>query len=116
MELESVILKAEEEIKEEFNHKSIKELWVHAWKEFCSLSVFGKIIYVFEYPFTILRDITCPVVDDERWHKYWLLLTSFGAPFAFCYFTSSRRFVSSTRPQWISVLPSSPLSLCGHSF
>lgn len=115
MELESILLKAEEEIKDNFNHKSVKELWGHAWKEFCSLSVFGKIIYVFEYLFTILRDVTCPVVDDDRWNKYWILMTSFGAPFALCYFTSSRRFVFA-RSQWISALPSSPPSLCGHSF
>lgn len=108
-------MKAEEEIKDNFDHKSVKELWGHAWKEFCSLSVFGKIIYVFEYPFTILRDVTCPVVDDDRWNKYWILMTSFGAPFALCYFTSSRRFVFA-RSQWISALPSSPPSLCGHSF
>ena len=114
MELESIITKAEEETNDNFNHRSIKELWGHAWKEFCELSVFGKIIYIFEYPFTILRDITCPVPDDIRWNKYWLLITSFGAPFAFCYFISSRR-LPFARPQWISPLRSSVPSLCGPS-
>lgn len=39
-----------------------------------------KVLYVMEFPFTILRDVSCPIVEEDRWNKYWLLLSSVGAP------------------------------------
>ena len=88
-ELESYIVRVEDASKDVFDHKSIRELWLHAWREFRARSLVHKIIYIFEYPFTLLRDISCPIVEDERWNKYWLLCTSFGATFAFCSFAGS---------------------------
>ena len=49
----------------------------------------SKIIYIAEYPFTILRDLSCPIVHEDRWNKYWILGSSFGAPFLIAFFTDS---------------------------
>lgn len=62
-------------------------LHVDAWANFKEESISGKLLYVVQYPFTLLRDMTCPLVADDRWNKYWLLLTSFGAPFIIAVFT-----------------------------
>lgn len=51
----------------------------------------SKIFYIIEYPFTILRDITCPIVEEERWNKYWLLISSVGAPFIIAFFSDGRK-------------------------
>ena len=39
-----------------------------------------KIVYILELPITILRNTTIPVVMEERFNKFSLLLTSFGMP------------------------------------
>ena len=44
-----------------------------------------KVLYVMEFPFTILRD-----VEEDRWNKYWLLLSSVGAPFLIAFFAGGR--------------------------
>ena len=46
----------------------------------------SKIAYISEYPFTILRDLSCPIVHEDRWNKYWILGSSFGAPFLIAFF------------------------------
>ncbi len=86
-ELEKVLVA--EEAPDTFDRRSVKELWSHAFAAFKERSFLGKLDYVLEYPFTLLRDITCPIVADDRWNKYWLLITSFGAPFAFAVFAGS---------------------------
>ena len=88
--LEEVIAKAEAETpRKEVNRRSISELWLNAWDEFKEKSVFQKIMYVIEYPFTLLRDMSTPLVEDEQWNKYWLLASSFLAPFLFAVFSNS---------------------------
>lgn len=86
-ELEKVLMAEETPVP--LNRRSVKELWSHALAGFKERSFFGKLDYILEYPFILLRDMTCPIVADDRWNKYWLLFTSFGAPFAFALFAGS---------------------------
>ena len=49
-----------------------------------------KVLYVMEFPFSILRVVSCPIVEVNRWNKYWLLLSSVGAPFLIAFFAGGR--------------------------
>ncbi|KAK8825547.1 hypothetical protein WA577_000720 [Blastocystis sp. JDR] len=115
-ELEKVLVA--EEAPDTFDRRSVKELWSHAFAAFKERSFLGKLDYVLEYPFTLLRDMTCPIVADDRWNKYWLLITSFGAPFAFAVFAgmdiSGPAF--GAFPLWALLLIISVLFLLGNIF
>ena len=88
--LEEIIAEAEAETpRRDVDRRSVKDLWMNAWEGFRELSWFRKIIYIVEYPFTLLRDMSTPLVEEDRWNKYWLLFSSFGAPFLFAYFSNS---------------------------
>ena len=58
------------------------------------LSWYWKIIYWIEAPMTILRNATIPVVMEERYNKFHLLLTSFGIPL-FLFYKSEKAWTDS---------------------
>ena len=70
--------------------KSIMIYFIDAYTNFKERSWYSKIFYIIEYPFTLLRDMTCPIVEEERWNKYWLLCSSVGAPFVIALFSDGR--------------------------
>lgn len=100
--LEEIVARVENEEETEnkpINRQSIRELWLSrlrlfflykdAWKNFREQSILSKIAYISEYPFTYLRDLSCPIVHEDRWNKYWILGSSFGAPFLIAFFADS---------------------------
>ena len=87
-ELEQVIT-AEAQADPVVDRRSVKAVWSHAFGAFKERSLLSKVDYIMEYPFTLLRDVTCPIVEDDRWNKYWVLFTSFGAPFGFAFLAGS---------------------------
>lgn len=89
--LEEVISQAEASQKE-INRRSAKELWIEGWEEFKKCSVMKKVLYILEYPFTLLRDMSIPLVEDDRWNKYWILCCSFGTPFILAHFCGCNCF------------------------
>ena len=71
-------------------------LLIDSVRHFLPLSVVKKILYVMEFPFTLLRDVSCPIVEEERWNKYWVLLSSLGAPFLIAFFAGGRSAANSS--------------------
>lgn len=61
-----------------------------------------KIVYILELPLTILRNVTIPVVMEERFNKFNLLLTAFGMPL-FLFFKTSHSFTDKAlgMPYWL---------------
>ena len=55
-------------------------LSVEEWDEFVHKSWMWKIVYLLELPLTLLRNVTIPVVMEERYNKFNLLATAFGMP------------------------------------
>ena len=51
-----------------------------------------------EFPFTILRDVSWPIVEEDRWNKYWLLFSSLGAPFLITFFAGGRCVARNSLP------------------
>ena len=74
------------------------------------LSWYWKIIYWIEAPMTILRNATIPVVMEERYNKFHLLLTSFGIPL-FLFYKSEKAWTDSMFgvPCWLVLLIAIPL-------
>ncbi|KAK8794984.1 hypothetical protein WA588_003835 [Blastocystis sp. NMH] len=91
---------------ETVDRRSVKQLVVHAWGNFLELSPVKKVLYVMEFPFTILRDVSCPIVEEDRWNKYWLLLSSVGAPFLIAFFAGADLggTVMKVVPVWVLLL------------
>ena len=60
-----------------------KQLKVHVRREveyYKEEKWYWKIVYWLEAPLTVLRNATIPVVMEERYNKFNLLLTAFGMP------------------------------------
>ena len=69
------------------------------------LSWFQKIVYWLESPMTLLRNMTIPVVMEERYDKFLLLLTAFGMPLFI--FHKSEKALSELMfglPSWLVLL------------
>ena len=64
-----------------------------------------KIIYWLEAPLTFLRNATIPVVMEERYDKFLLLLTAFGMPL-FIFYKTGRKLtdVAIGLPYWSIIL------------
>ena len=69
------------------------------------LSWMKKIVYWLEAPMTLLRNMTIPVVMEERYDKFLLLTTAFGMPLFI--FHKSERALSELMfglPSWLVLL------------
>lgn len=71
---------------------------------------YWKIVYWLEAPLTILRNVTIPVVMEERYNKFHLLLTSFGIPL-FLFYKSEKAWTDTMIgvPYWVVLLIAIPL-------
>jgi sodium/potassium/calcium exchanger 6 len=62
-----------------------KAMTAMAWGEWSELGVFGKIAVVLEAPFTLLRNLTIPRVEEATWSR-WLTVACPPLGLVFCLF------------------------------
>jgi hypothetical protein len=62
-----------------------------SWAE---MSIIDKILYIYEIPLNILRDITIPPSENEKWNKHKVMLVCIFGPIFFCFATGSNFFFS----------------------
>lgn len=85
-----------------------KQLKVHVRREvdfYKEEKWYWKIVYWLEAPLTVLRNATIPVVMEERYNKFHLLLTAFGMPL-FLFYKSSKALTDRVcgMPAWLLLL------------
>lgn len=85
-----------------------KQLKVHVRREveyYKEEKWYWKIVYWLEAPLTVLRNATIPVVMEERYNKFNLLLTAFGMPL-FLFYKSGKALTDPIcgMPAWLLLL------------
>lgn len=78
---------------------------------------YWKILYWIEAPLIVLRNATIPVVMEERYNKFHLLLTAFGIPL-FLFYKSEKAWTDTMFgvPLWVILLITIPILLLFFEF
>ncbi len=53
------------------------------------MSFADKMLYIYEIPLNLLRDITIPPSEPEKWNKYKVMIVSVLGPIFVCFSTGS---------------------------